>query len=120
MTKHEFITAVQTTIPNDSLVAAIERKYSVPIPERIAKILSVMPQGGFLSENDLCRVMSSSEIISATENLHTNFVGKKLIPIFDLSDNLFVVFDSNSQGFGRFSLNDELMYRRSDELNEIL
>ena len=120
MTKSEFVAASQTAVPNTSLVEVIRRKYSLSIPESIGKILSVLPQGGFLEGDDFCRVMSSAEIASANENLHTDFASKQLLPIIDLGDNIFVVFDGNRQEFGRFSLNDELLYRHSEKLNEIL
>ena len=119
MTKLEFITASQNATPNASLMEALKHKYSISFPESIGKILSALPQGGFLEGDDFCRVMSSSEIVSANETLHTDFVGKKLLPILDLGDNIFVVFDSNRQEFGRFSLNDELVYWRSCTLNDI-
>lgn len=120
MTKQDFIAAVQEAAPNASLIGAIERKYNVSFPESIAKILSVLPQGGFLAGSDLCRVMSTSEIILANETLHTDFVGKKLLPMLDLGDNIFVVFDSNRQVFGRFSLNDDLVYRCEEKLSDII
>lgn len=119
MTKREFIFAAQNATPNASLMEALKHKYSVSFPESIGKNLSVLPQGGFLEGDDFCRVMSSSEIVSANETLHTDFVGKKLIPILDLGDNVFVVFDGNRQEFGRFSLNDELVYTHSDKLEDI-
>ena len=120
MTKQEFSDAIQTIATNTSLVGAVERKYNVSLPENVGKVLSILPHGGFLDGNDLCRVMSSSEIVSANENLHTDFVSMKLLPMLDLGDNVFVVFDFNRQEFGRFSLNDELVYKRSATINEIL
>lgn len=120
MTKLEFFIAAQNAIPNASLMEALKRKYCISFPESIGKILSVLPQGGFLEGDVFCRVMSSSEIVSANETLHTDFVGKKLLPILDLGENIFVVFDSSRQEFGRFSLNDDLVYLRSEKLNEIL
>lgn len=119
MTKLDFISAAQNAIPNASLMEALKCKYGVSFPESIGRILAVLPQGGFLEGDDFCRVMSSSEIVSANETLHTDFVGKKLLPILDLGENIFVVFDSSRQEFGRFSLNDDLVYWRSKKLNEI-
>ena len=119
MTKLEFISAAQNTTPNASLIKALKCKYGVSFPESIGRILSVLPQGGFLEGDDLCRVMSSSEIVSANETLHTDFVGKKLLPILDLGDNIFVVFDFSRHDFGRFNLNDELVYKHSGKLDDI-
>lgn len=120
MTKSEFIAAANKAASNTSLMEVLNRKYSVSFPESIGKILSVLPHGGFLEGEGLCRVMSSSEIVSANETLHLDFVGKKLLPILDLGDNIFVVFDISRKDYGRFSLNDELVYWRSENLNEIL
>ncbi len=120
MTKLEFISAAQNATPNASFMEVLKCKYGVSFPETIGRILSVLPQGGFLEGDDFCRVMSSSEIVSANETLHTDFAGKKLLPILDLGDNVFVVFDFSRHDFGRFSLNDELIYWRSEKLNDIL
>ena len=120
MTKQEFINTLEATEPNDSLIGAIDRKFSTSLPDRIGQIVSTLPQGGFLDGDDFCRVMSTTEIVAANETLHTDFVGKQLIPLFDLGDNVFVVFDCATEQFGRFSLNDELVYRWSEQLDDIL
>ena len=61
-----------------------------------------------------------TEIINATADLEVDFVAHALLPIFDIGDNDFVVFDFSENCWCLFNIVDEIKFRKTKDLINVL
>ena len=95
---------------NDDVVYRVEEAYGVELPKSVKNILSVAPEGlSFISAFDDFRLMSTQEIINAPQTLNVDFNAIKSIPIFDLGNNIYVVYQYMLDRWGKYNATSGMM-----------
>ena len=118
MTGYELMKESPTTKINDSLIDSIESKYGKIDDTFVKQLLSVHLDDNFLDGDDILRLLSSSEILSANENLGVNFTEKRIIPLFDIGDNDFIVYLITEQKWALMNIVDESVFSKEDDLSK--
>ena len=114
MTRNEYLREVMNCVVNDVKLSKIEEIYGEIKNEAARKIVSNADETLFL-DNDW-RVLSYSEIEEANNDLHVDFTGKKLLPLFDCSENDFVVYRIADDDWAKFNIVDESLFMVSPKL----
>lgn len=118
MTKQEYIDSVSKYPENKDRITEISNLYGSKINGIIAKIISFADQADFIGEER--RALSYNEILNAPKEYDTNFKELGIIPIIDAYDNDFIVYIIGEKVWAKFSLSDEVLFKRRSTLEEIL
>ena len=121
MNSKEYLSKIQNTSIAINTVKTIEKLYGDIKNDIVKKILSRMVEMNnteFLDNG--YRVLDYEEIIDADDDLHVDFSSKGLLPLFDCSDNDFIVYDVNNNEWLKFNIVDEVKFRENSELEELL
>lgn len=119
MNKQEFIENLHVNKIDGVKVKKIEDLYKCNISEEVKQIVSNCDETIFFDDDD-SRVLSFREIMDAEEDLHVEFIKKKMIPLFDCLDNDFVVYKTDTHMWMKFNIVDEIDYDEADSLEEIM
>ena len=102
---------VEATINQDT-IDAIERRYKFRLSDELKRIISLNQEAVFYDDRDILRGLSNAETLNATEDLEVDFVGKSILPLFDIGDNDFIVFDFSDDCWYLFNIVDEVSLRK--------
>ncbi|MCK5849900.1 MAG: SMI1/KNR4 family protein [Kiritimatiellae bacterium] len=104
------------------VIPQLARLYGTQVPEELTELLNTT-NGGFIEidENDCWRLLSLSEMLTASIDLRTDFVGNGLIPIADCKENNFICYDfASSKQYLRFNIVDEMSFDTRAQLADFL
>lgn len=114
MTHEEFFSLIETSEIIDNAVSEAESYYKVGLPEMIKKIVSLSMESEFVDDK---RLLSLKEILSADKELGTDFVVRRLIPVFDGMDNDFIVYNLQEKNWALFNIVDLCQFGKRDSLS---
>jgi bacterioferritin (cytochrome b1) len=114
----EFIKQLNNIPVVENIVAAIQEKYHCDLCVEAKRIVSFSPDGYFFDDENLYRILAVDEIIKATEELHVDFIQKKLLPLIDTGENNFIAFDCEKDGWCKFNIVDEAKYHEAVSISE--
>lgn len=120
MKRETFLETVAGTAINREIVDKVQQAYGTILPAEVQKILSISPQGEFIDGANFCRLLSAKEILNASAELHVDFTKHGFIPVFDIEDNNFVVFDFKNGSWKNFNIVDEVPYGGQSSLDAII
>lgn len=98
---------------NETLASKVESAYNTKLPKDVKKIISLHGETKFYNDFSLLRGLSLEEILDAPTDMAVDFVGKKFLPVFDLGDNDYIVFDLEEQAWYKFNIVDEVKFSKS-------
>lgn len=120
MKRETFYKTITGTTINHEIVDKIQQAYGTVFPAEVQKILSINLQGDFIEGAKFCRLLSAKEILNASAELHVDFTKHGIIPVFDIEDNNFVVFDFKNGCWKNFNIVDEVPYGGRLSLDAII
>ncbi len=115
--KDTFIEMLETATENDEIVSAIEGAYNITLPEQARRMVSLSDAPQFTED---WRTVSFEELLNSTEYLKYGFVDKGLLPVVDVSDNDYIVFNSKSEMWEKYNIIDELSFDEAEDIKELL
>jgi len=89
----EFAANVNAAPVDDAIVAKVEAAFGGRLSLECKKVLSMNESGEVFDDDDIRRLMSTDEILSASRELHVDFTSVGVIPIVDCGDNDFAAYD---------------------------
>lgn len=103
-------------------VAEIESLYGVNLKEDVAKFISNLKETSvfYASSAKFLRQLSISSVKDFSKDYGVEMISKKLIPLFDISDAQFIVYDLDVSMWGCFHVDDDKPYYRSKSLLKLL
>lgn len=117
MTNREYLERIEELQIDNAKVSKIEGLYGTEVPEIVKRIISNNDKTIFLEE---CRVLSLAEIADAETDLHVDFKGKQILPLFDCMDNDFIVYHYGTGKWSLFNIVDECVFKMRNSLAELL
>ena len=109
----EFLELLNMTTIDLSAVQAVEEKYHCVLTEEMKQIVSYQGEKFY----DDWRVLSLKEILGADEYLGIDFPEKEIIPVIDLFDNDFILFDVEKGVWIKMNIVDECIFDSSNTLD---
>lgn len=120
MTVEGFKRELENITPKEDVVSKINRQYACDIPPIVAKIVSFKSEGLFFESDSFARLLSISEILHASTELHINFLEYGCIPLFDTGDNDFIVYLSKSSVWAKMNIVDKTIFKQRNNLFDLL
>jgi len=102
---------------DEELVKLVEKTYNTKITDESVKCLISKKKASFYENY---KVLSNSEIINANKDLKMDFIGKRILPLIDCSDNDFIVYNLNNKKWSMFNIVDGVSFKVRNSLNELL
>lgn len=118
MTREEFISELKNIEPNQETAQRLNYVYQMVVPTEIVKILSFYDSPEFFDENE-SRTLYLKEVINAEEENDVPFKSAKLVPIVDLGDNDFIVYDGNKKIWCVYNIIDEILFSEGQSFEEV-
>lgn len=116
MTGKELLVQVNNQSVNEAAIKEVETKYGIQLPVFVQRIISYSQESIFL-ENDW-RILSLNEILDASEDLHADFAGLKILPLIDTGDNDFIVYRFENATWAKFNIIDECFFKNKNCLDD--
>ncbi len=120
MTILEFKEKLECTILRNDVISKINGCYGCEIPDTVAKIVSFTTEGLFFETDSIIKLLSLSEILEASSDLHVDFLEYKCIPLFDTGENDFIVYQFNQSKWAKMNIVDKTIFKQRDNLFELL
>ena len=114
----DYLDSIENVNVDSELISSIEREYDAELTEYVKKIISFDANGYFFGECK--RLLSANEILTADEELHVNFKELKMIPIFDIGDNDFILYSFEDDMWKLFNIVDRCEFDQNSDLSELL
>jgi hypothetical protein len=105
---------------NENSVNKIENAYKVKLSEELKKIVSLHGETIFYDDFSLLRGLSVKEILDASNDMSVDFIGKNLLPLFDVGDNDYFVFDFAEKCWYKFNIVDEVKFSKAETIDKYL
>lgn len=118
MTKQEYIDNVKKYPENSERIRAISDIYGTEITGQIAQIVSFADNADFIGEER--RAFSFNEILSAAKEYDIDFKALGIIPIIDAYDNELIVYVIADNIWAKYSMSDDVLFKKRTSLEEIL
>jgi hypothetical protein len=97
------------TIDND-FVLRLEKMYDTTLPEDIKRVISINKDTMPYDDFSLLRGLSHAEIEEASGDMAVDFIENGLLPVFDVGDNDYIVFDIREKVWYRYNIVDEVKF----------
>lgn len=110
-----------TSLPIDHMFfSLLEDLYKTSISEDLKRVLSISKETAFYEDAPLLRGLSYDEILNASSDMAVDFLSKQILPVFDVGDNDFIVYDLVEKCWYMFNIVDEVKFAKADFLTEYL
>ncbi len=110
-----------TALPIDSLfISKVEDLYKTSIPEDVKRMLSISKDAVFYDDAPLLRRLSNKEILNASSDMAVDFLEKHILPVFDVGDNDYIVYDLEKKCWYKFNIVDEIKFSKANSVSEYL
>lgn len=105
---------------DNSFVSKVEALYKTSIPDIVKSVLSISKETTFYDDFSLLRVLSNDEILNASSDMAVDFLGKHILPVIDVGDNDYIVYDLEEKCWYKFNIVDEIKFSKAISLSEYL
>jgi len=116
----ETLNKLVNVIINEDFVKRVEAMYSREIPDEIKRIVSINKDTVFYDDFPLLRGLSHSEIFDSSHDMSVDFIHKGIIPLFDVGDNDYIVYDVLEKRWYTFNIVNEVKFNKASSLIEYL
>ena len=120
MNRDKFLKDITSMAISDSIVSEIAAAYGCSLPQDVSQVLSVNKDGCFVEGGAFRRLLSTDEILHASAELHVDFTRHGILPLFDVGDNNFIVYDYKQGKWKKFNIVDETPFGVKSSLQDIL
>jgi len=118
MNKQDFLKQIKDASKCQEKIESVSNNYKADLEETLENLISQTDEIGFI-EDDI-RLLAFSEICNPKELLGYDFILEGLIPIFDIFDNTYVVYEVERKKWARFNISDEILYKENDCIENVL
>lgn len=118
MTRKEFVDSLKEVSIKDKVRATVIEVYGSDVPEIILRILSQFPSPILFDENE-SRTLSLNEVLHAEEDNMVPLKSKELIPIADIGNNDWIVYDGEKKMWWIYNILDETLYDEAKDFESL-
>lgn len=119
MKREDFLCKTQEKTVSTEKVSAIQNTYNAArLPEFVQKIISECDRTIFFDDGG--RLLAFDEIISAERDLHVDFKHETIIPLMDMGENDFIVYNFNDNIWAEFNITDEISFNENESLSALM
>jgi hypothetical protein len=99
-------------------VSKVEALYKTQFPTGLQKVISLNKDGVSYDDKSVFNGLSANAIVNAYNDLYIDFVSLNLIPLFDIGDSEYIVYDLKKRCYALYDISDDDEYREASDLLE--
>ena len=120
MTREEYLDNSNLISFNTQKINELENLYGGKIRDlNVKKILSSAGDKSLFLDG-IWRALSYNEIVNFDQYNKTNLKEKHLIPIFDILDDTFIVYNIDTGSYAKYNIIDDRLYENESNLREYI
>jgi len=99
-----------------AVTSEIETLYKAKFPIELQKVISLNKDGVSYDEKSVFNGLSSNAILKAYDDLYIDFVGLNLVPLFEIGDNEYIVYDLKKKCYALYDISEDDEYSEERDL----
>ena len=100
-----------------AIISQIETLYKTKISNiKLEKIISLNEDGVSYDDKSVFNGLSSDAILNAYNDLYVDFVSLNLLPLFDIGDNEYIVYNLKKSCYALYDISDDNEYSEESDL----
>lgn len=117
MNRKEFVDSLKNVSVSADVKSRVLEVYN-DVPEIVLKILTKYPSPELFDENE-SRTLSINEVLHAEEDNGVPFKTKKIVPIADMGNNDFIVYNGATFIWCMYNILDEITFNESKDFESL-
>jgi len=99
-------------------VSNIEALYKTKFSSELQKVISLNKDGVSYDDKSVFNGLSANAILNAFNDLYIDFPALNLVPLFDIGDSEYIVYDLNKRCYALYDISDDDEYSQASNLLE--
>jgi len=99
-------------------VSKIEALYKTKFSSELQKVISLNKDGVSYDDKSVFNGLSANAILNAYNDLYIDFVSLNLVPLFDIGDSEYIVYNLKKRSYALYDISDDDEYREASDLLE--
>jgi len=97
-------------------IGEIETLYKTKVPKELQKVISLNKGGVSYDDKSVLNGLSAKAILKAYDDLYIDFVNLNLVPLFDIGDNEYIVYDLKKKCYALYDISEDDKYSEENDL----
>jgi len=97
-------------------VREIEALYKTTLSNEVKKVISLHKDGVSYDDKSVLNGLSANAILNAYNDLYVDFIGLQLLPLFDIGDSEYIVYDLKKRCYAIYDISDDDEYSEESDL----
>jgi lambda repressor-like predicted transcriptional regulator len=103
-----------------AVISGIEALYKTKFSNEVQKVISLNKDGVSYDDKSVFNGLSAKAILNAYNDLYIDFVSLQLVPLFDIGDSEYIVFNLKKRCYALYDISEDNVYsEESDLLNYV-
>jgi len=94
----------------------IESLYKTKLSTEVKKVISLNKDGVSYDDKSIFNGLSTNAIINAYNDLYVDFVGLQLLPLFEIGDSEYIVYNLKRRCYAIYDISDDDEYSEESDL----
>ena len=118
MNRNEFLSEIKTGFKKEEVEKKLTDVYKQEMPGEIVSILSIYKVPECFEDKEI-RTLSLREVLNAEEDFGVPFKSKGIVPIVDVGDNDYLVYNCKTKEWALYNVVDQLLFQQSKAFDEL-
>jgi hypothetical protein len=99
-------------------VDEIETLYKTTLPTGVKKVISLNKDGVSYDDKSVFNGLSANAIRNAYNDLYVDFVSMQLLPLFNIGDSEYIVYNLKKRCYAIYDISDDDEYSEETDLSK--
>jgi hypothetical protein len=101
---------------DNAIIGEIETLYKTKLSSEVKKVLSLNKDGVSYDDKSVFNGLSVNAILNAYNELYVDFIGLNLLPLFDIGDSRYIVYNLKRRCYAIYNISDDDEYSEESDL----
>jgi lambda repressor-like predicted transcriptional regulator len=99
-----------------AIISEIETLYKTKFPNEVQKVISLNKDGVSYDDKSVFNGLSANAILNAYNDLYIDFVSLNLLPLFNIGDSEYIVYDLKKRRYALYDISEDDEYSEESDL----
>jgi len=101
-----------------SITNKIEELYKAKFSSELLKVISLNKGGVSYDDKSVLNGLSAKAILNAYNDLYIDFVSLNLVPLFDIGDSEYIIYDLKKKCYALYDISEDDEYSEASDLSK--
>jgi hypothetical protein len=103
-----------------AIISEIETLYKTKFSKELQKVISLNIDGVSYDDKSVFNGLSAKAILNAYNDLYIDFVSLNLVPLFDIGDSEYIVYDLKKKRYALYDISEDDEHSEETDLMNYL